>query len=470
MKYTLNLTANIWEKLDVALREGEKIRIQGASPDSKFRIEFNDGIASPGVGDKPGLILDGLQEVSMSNPYLWVMSDRTMDVDVEVCPTAASGSISLPGGATEEKQDDQITFLSSIDNKIPNLGQASAAQSTPVVLPAAQIATLTPPSELIVNAGTNLNTSALALETGGNLEIIKNGVGTDGTSPPTLPGGATGVRGWLRYLSSLLPISLGQKPAAGSLSVTVASDQATIPVNAVSLPLPTNASQEHTTATSFHAARITNGTSFIDPTQIRALTNSDVVTVNQGGSWSLNNITGIVSLPSGAATEASLAGVSSKLPATLGVKPSSNSLSVTVASDQQNINTNLNTASKGSTVAGSPTSQSFGANRQGLHISQALQDTTSTALVFTGTDSNSFILSPNTWAFFHFNFTGSDTVKLQIQESIGVWSDVYMYSGVVWDHASTITGRQTRVFQTLSLNGTYRFVRSSTNVSVVVVH
>ena len=121
MKYTLNLTANIWEKLHVALREGEKIRIQGASPDSKFRIEFNDGTASPGVGDKPGLILDGLQEVSMSNPYLWVMSDRTMDVDVEVCPTAASGSISLPGGAaTEAKQDAQITELQAITTAIQN--------------------------------------------------------------------------------------------------------------------------------------------------------------------------------------------------------------------------------------------------------------------------------------------------------------------------------------------------------------
>jgi hypothetical protein len=29
------------------------------------------------------------------------------------------------------------------------------------------------------------------------------GFGTDGSSPPTLPGGATGVRGWLRYLGSL---------------------------------------------------------------------------------------------------------------------------------------------------------------------------------------------------------------------------------------------------------------------------
>jgi hypothetical protein len=129
MKYTLNLTANIWEKLDVALREGEKIRIQGASPDSKFRIEFNDGIASPGVGDKPGLILDGLQEVSMSNPYLWVMSDRTMDVDVEVCPTAASGSIPLPGGAaTEAKQDDQITELQAITTAIQNKKQVGYAR------------------------------------------------------------------------------------------------------------------------------------------------------------------------------------------------------------------------------------------------------------------------------------------------------------------------------------------------------
>lgn len=77
--------------------------------------------------------------------------------------------------------------LASINNKTPALGQALAAASSPVVLPATQITALTPPTSVginnfpatqavsgtvTVNAGTNLNTSALALETGGNLASI----------------------------------------------------------------------------------------------------------------------------------------------------------------------------------------------------------------------------------------------------------------------------------------------------------
>ena len=62
------------------------------------------------------------------------------------------------------------------------LGQQLAASSLPVVLTAAQIATLTPLSTVAVtqsgswtvtaNAGTNLNTSLLALESGGNLATL----------------------------------------------------------------------------------------------------------------------------------------------------------------------------------------------------------------------------------------------------------------------------------------------------------
>lgn len=59
--------------------------------------------------------------------------------------------------------------------------------------------------------------STLALESGGNLAGIRTDLGTDGTSPPTLPGGSTGVRGWLRYLASLLPsLASGRWPVDGS--------------------------------------------------------------------------------------------------------------------------------------------------------------------------------------------------------------------------------------------------------------
>lgn len=64
--------------------------------------------------------------------------------------------------ATSAKQDTGNTNLSSIDGKTPALGQALAAASSPIVLTAAQMTTLTPPAAI-----TNF-----ANETGGNLATI----------------------------------------------------------------------------------------------------------------------------------------------------------------------------------------------------------------------------------------------------------------------------------------------------------
>ena len=140
--------------------------------------------------------------------------------------TNISGTISLPTEAsTSALQTTGNTSLSNIDTKTPALGQALAAASIPVVLPAVQVTALTPPTTVgvnslpalstgsnaigsitntsfgisgtlpaftttptfnlgtapnltftntsfIANAGTNLNTSALALESGGNLAAI----------------------------------------------------------------------------------------------------------------------------------------------------------------------------------------------------------------------------------------------------------------------------------------------------------
>jgi hypothetical protein len=76
--------------------------------------------------------------------------------------------------------------------------------------------------------------SSRALESGGNLAGIRTDLGTDGSTPPTLPGGSTGVRGWLRYLASLLPsLASGRWPVDGSgvtqpVSGTVTANLGTI--------------------------------------------------------------------------------------------------------------------------------------------------------------------------------------------------------------------------------------------------
>ena len=60
--------------------------------------------------------------------------------------------------------------LASLNTKMPALGQALAAASVPVVLTTAQLSTLTPLSTITASAGTNLK-SALALETGRELLV-----------------------------------------------------------------------------------------------------------------------------------------------------------------------------------------------------------------------------------------------------------------------------------------------------------
>jgi hypothetical protein len=56
--------------------------------------------------------------------------------------------------------------------------------------------------------------------------------------------------------------------------------------------------------------------------------------VSQSGTWDINDISGTISLPTGAATESTLSAISGKLPATLGSKVAAQSISVVQAPDQ----------------------------------------------------------------------------------------------------------------------------------------
>lgn len=103
-----------------------------------------------------------------------------------------SGSVTANAGTnlnTSTLAKESGGNLATIANNLPSQGQALAAASMPVVLTAAQITTLTPLSTVAVtgtfwqatqpvsgtvtaNAGTNMSTAALALETGGNLATL----------------------------------------------------------------------------------------------------------------------------------------------------------------------------------------------------------------------------------------------------------------------------------------------------------
>ena len=209
---------------------------------------------------------------------LTVTATRLLVDGSGVTQPVSAASLPLPtGAATAANQTTTNTSLSSIDTKTPVLGQALAAASVPVVLPAAQITTLTPPSSVGIsgtlpafaatptfnigaapsltftntsftaNAGTNLNTSLLALESGGNLasintklpsnltvtatRLLVDGSGvTQPVSAATLPlptGAATSANQTttntsLSSIDGKLPSTLGTKTSSASLSVSPA--------------------------------------------------------------------------------------------------------------------------------------------------------------------------------------------------------------------------------------------------------
>ncbi len=95
-----------------------------------------------------------------------------------------------------------LASIKAKTDNIPAQGQALAAASLPVVLTAAQISTLTPLSTVTANAGTNLNTSLLALEAGGNLaahttslQLLDDAVATTASAITTKGIAASGTDG-----------------------------------------------------------------------------------------------------------------------------------------------------------------------------------------------------------------------------------------------------------------------------------
>ena len=154
----------------------------------------------------------------------------------------ANTSLPLPTGAsTSALQTTGNTSVASLDTKTPALGQQLAAASSPVVLTAAQITTLTPPAAI----------SGFALEAG-HLATI------DANTP-----------------------TVGQKAMVGSRPVVIASDQ-TINVAAASLPLPSGAATAAGQTT--QAATLTTLTNLVDQNaQIIKLLAAILMTLGNNG-------------------------------------------------------------------------------------------------------------------------------------------------------------------------------------------
>jgi hypothetical protein len=89
-------------------------------------------------------------------------SAGAIQVDLEVATVTANAGTNLNTSALALEAGGNLADIKAKTDNIPALGQALAAASVPIVLTAAQISTLTPPAAI----------TGFALETGGNLATI----------------------------------------------------------------------------------------------------------------------------------------------------------------------------------------------------------------------------------------------------------------------------------------------------------
>jgi hypothetical protein len=279
---------------------------QGGNPISNTNplgVRLSDGTnyltnlpVTANIGTTNGLALEAGHAASMDATLALIkaktdnidvaLSTRTKPADaqnvtVSGTPNVAVTSSVLPtAAATSAAQATGNASVASIDTKTPALGQALAASSVPVVLPAAQITTLTPPTTVTVTqaTGTNLHTvidsgavtatisgtptvtanigttNGLALDStvakDSSLSTLNTSVGTVNTSVNTL----------LKPASTLAAVTtVGSVTSiTNPVAVTGAFFQGTQPISASTLPLPTGAATE-TTLSALNTSQ-TNGT------------------------------------------------------------------------------------------------------------------------------------------------------------------------------------------------------------------
>lgn len=227
-------------------------------------------------------------------------------------PWVCSFSGTLPGMATEAKQDVGNTSLSSIDGKIPAVGQALAIASTPVVIAS--------------------NQSAIPAAQSGVWSVAQLGSWTVG---------AVQASAWSVVQSGAWNVTQN-----GAWTVGISG---TVPISAAALPLPAGAATETTIAAINTKTPAMGQAAMAASTPVVIASNQSAIPATQSGAWTIGAtqsgvwtvaISGTVPisaaalpLPTGAATEATLSSVNTKIP-TLGQAVMAASQPVVIASDQ----------------------------------------------------------------------------------------------------------------------------------------
>lgn len=246
-----------------------------------------------------------------------------MDRDVTILLDPSTG---LPLSVTAGILDVNATFGGVVVVSVPSVGLTGAAvpaQADQVGGPdAAGLLRAQRLYDTDSGAGSEftLGTVLRATSNGGSVEV--------GTSANPLRVDPTGSTSQPTTNPTQLPGSLGQKLMAASLPVVLASDQSALPVTAASLPLPTGAATEVTLAamSAKLPAALVGGR--LDE-NVGAWMGSTAPTVGQktmvaslpvalaSDQSALAVTVASLPLPTGAATEVTLAAMSAKLPAAL---------------------------------------------------------------------------------------------------------------------------------------------------------
>ena len=163
--------------------------------DSFFKVDTVNGVAATSNDD--------LRDKILALLVVGAIGGGLTDAELRATPISVSGTVTANAGtnlntsALALEAGGNLASIKAKTDNIPPLGQALAAASTPVVLTAAQITTLTPPAAI----------------TGFNLEATQTA------------------------MSAKLPATLGQKAMTASMAVVLASDQASVPVVATPITI-----------------------------------------------------------------------------------------------------------------------------------------------------------------------------------------------------------------------------------------
>lgn len=161
------------------------------------------------------------------------------------------GQKAMSGSAPVVLSSDQtaIPVNATLQAGASLVGKVGIDQTTPGATNGVQVNAALPAGantlgRVIIDAGTSTSTTALALESGGNLATTATNTGTISTrigdlteAAPGSDTGSSGLNGRLQRLAqrlssliSLLPLSIGQKALSQSLAVVLPTDQSLLPV------------------------------------------------------------------------------------------------------------------------------------------------------------------------------------------------------------------------------------------------